>query len=228
MVLKKNKNIPDIITAGKDTVAVRMPNHPVTIELLQQIDFPLAAPSANPFNRISPTKAEHVAAYFDGKIPMVLDGGPCKKGIESTIVGFQNDTVVVYRLGSLAIEAIEKVVGPVQLNDKAKSAPTAPGMLAKHYSPKTKTILVDDVKSVLKNFPNERIGVLSLQQNYQAPQIEFAIQLSTTGNLEEAASKLYNALHLLDQKKLSLIIAERLPENGLGKSINDRLERASS
>jgi len=228
LILKKNENIPDVITAGKDTVAIRMPHHPVTIELLQQIDFPLAAPSANPFNRISPTNAQHVAAYFEGKIPMVLDGGSCKKGIESTIVGFDENNTIIYRLGSLSVEEIQKVIGPVILKDKAKSAPTAPGMLAKHYSPKTKTVLVENVSLAIKNYPEEQIGVLSLKDKFSGPTIKESCILSATGNLDEAASNLYNALHILDQQNLTLIIAERLPEQGLGISMNDRLERASS
>ncbi len=102
--------IPDLITAGKDTVAVRVPNHPVTLELLKQLPFPLAAPSANPFGSISPTKPEHVERYFKNDIEQVLDGGACKSGIESTIIGFENDEPIIYRLGALAIEDIEAVV----------------------------------------------------------------------------------------------------------------------
>ena len=110
LVLKKKEVIPDVITAGKDTVAVRIPNHPTTLELLKQLDFPLAAPSANPFNRISPTSAEHVESYFKNDIKMVLDGGTCTSGIESTIIGFENDEPIIYRLGALALEEIETVI----------------------------------------------------------------------------------------------------------------------
>ena len=103
LVLKKQATIPDIITAGKDTVAVRVPNHPLTLELLKQLPFPLAAPSANPFGSISPTKPEHVERYFKEAISQVLDGGACTNGIESTIIGFENDEPIIYRLGALAI-----------------------------------------------------------------------------------------------------------------------------
>ncbi|MCL4167966.1 UNVERIFIED_CONTAM: hypothetical protein GTU68_027340, partial [Idotea baltica] len=143
LVLKKQPTIPDLITAGKDTVAVRIPNHPVTLELLKQLPFPLAAPSANPFGSISPTKPEHVARYFKNSIEQVLDGGTCKNGIESTIIGFENDEPVIYRLGALAIEDIELVVGKVIIKNKKEENLDAPGMLERHYAPLTKTILTD-------------------------------------------------------------------------------------
>jgi L-threonylcarbamoyladenylate synthase len=228
LVLPKSKNIPDIITAGKDTVAVRIPNHPVTLDLLKQLDFPLAAPSANPFNRISPTKPEHVEGYFKNDIKMVLDGGICKNGLESTSIGFENDEPIIYRLGALAIEEIEKIVGKVALKNKKENKPDAPGMLAKHYSPRTKTILSTDVVSVIEKYQNKKIGILAYNSSYKSQNIDSEIILSLDGNLKEAASKLYNALHELDQMDLDIIIAEKLPENGLGNSINDRLFRASN
>ena len=110
LVLKKKASVPDLITAGKDTVAVRIPNHPVTLDLLKQLPFPIAAPSANPFNRISPTQSAHVESYFKNEIPMILEGGECDRGIESTIIGFENNEAIIYRMGSLALEAIEKVI----------------------------------------------------------------------------------------------------------------------
>ena len=227
LVLKKKSIIPDLITGGKDTVAVRIPNHPTTLELLNQLDFPLAAPSANPFNRISPTKAEHVESYFKDKIKMVLDGGACKSGIESTIIGFENGEPIIYRLGSTSIEAIEAVVGAIEIKNKKEVAPDAPGMLERHYAPKTKTILTSHLKEAVEANKNLRIGLLTYNDILNDDAIHFKIVLSEGKNLEEAASKLYDALHQLDQQDLDLIIAERLPDYGLGKSINDRLTRAT-
>lgn len=232
LVLKKKSIIPDIITAGKDTVAVRIPNHPLTLELLKKLDFPLAAPSANPFNRISPTTAKHVEDYFKKDIKMVLDGGACKSGIESTIIGFNDDKPVIYRLGSTPIEAIEAIVGNVEIKNstskdliKNSETPSAPGMLARHYAPKTKTVLVDDVLEAIKDHPEKRIGILSFKTELKKG--DFQITLSKKGDLKEAASKLYNALHQLDAQDLDIIIAERFPNSDLGKSINDRLTRAT-
>ncbi|WP_439152230.1 L-threonylcarbamoyladenylate synthase [Winogradskyella sp.] len=227
LVLKKKAVIPDVITAGKDTVAVRIPNHPVILELLNQLEFPLAAPSANPFNSISPTTAIHVETYFKDKIKMVLDGGPCKSGIESTIIGFENDEPIIYRLGSTSIEAIENVVGKVEIKNKKEIAPDAPGMLERHYAPTTKTILSDNIEDSILPYKNKRVGIITFKSSIINDTVEFQIALSKSGDLTEAASKLYNALHQLDALNLDIIIAEKFPDYGLGKSINDRLNRAT-
>lgn len=227
LILPKKSTVPDAVTAGKDTVAIRIPDHPVTLELLKQLPFPVAAPSANPFNRISPTKASHVNEYFEETIPMILEGGECNRGIESTIIGFENSKVIIYRLGSLELEKIEEIVGKVIVKNKKESAPNAPGMLAKHYAPKTKIILVDDVEESIRTFHTHSIGVLKLTGESEMNQVSKIELLSKSGNLTEAASNLYAALHNLDDANLDLIIAERFPNYGLGKTINDRLERAT-
>ncbi|MCL4131925.1 UNVERIFIED_CONTAM: hypothetical protein GTU68_059044 [Idotea baltica] len=227
LVLKKKAVIPDLITAGKDTVAVRIPNHATTLELLNALDFPLAAPSANPFGSISPTTAAHVEGYFKNDIEMVLDGGPCQKGIESTIIGFENDTPVIYRLGSTSVEAIEAIVGPLAIKNKKEVAPDAPGMLDRHYAPSTKTILTDSVSAMVKNYPNKRIGVLMFSNAIENAAISVQIILSKNKDMSEAASNLYSALHELDTQNLDVIITERFPDSDLGKSINDRLQRAT-
>lgn len=227
LVLKKKNTIPDVITAGKDTVAVRVPNHPITLELLNQLDFPLAAPSANPFSSISPTTAEHVETYFKDAINMVLDGGACTSGIESTIIGFENDEPIIYRLGSTAIEDIEAIVGNIEIKNTKEVAPEAPGMLERHYAPKTKTILTDNISTILNEYKGKRIGVITYKSEIDNTDIEVQIALSKTGNLSESASNLYDVLHQLDKMHLDVIIAEKLPDYGLGKSINDRLLRAT-
>ena len=235
LVLKKKAVIPNLITAGKDTVAVRVPNHPTTLELLRQLPFPLAAPSANPFSSISPTTAKHVEDYFKDHITMVLDGGACKSGIESTIIGFENEEPVIYRLGSTSIEAIEAIVGPVKIKNlvteqnlsQKEIAPDAPGMLERHYAPKTKIILTDDLNKSIKEHQDKKIGVLLYQKSIEDGVLSFQVTLSKKGDLAEAASHLYEALHQLDKQDIDLIIAEKFPDNGLGKSINDRLNRAT-
>ena len=226
LVLKKSKTIPDIITAGKDTVAVRIPNHPTTLALLKKLPFPLAAPSANPFGSISPTKPAHVENYFRNSIKMVLDGGSCANGIESTIIGFENEEPVIYRLGALALEEIEAVVGKISIKNKKEEKPDAPGMLARHYAPKTSTFLVDDVAAEIEKNKGKKMGVLVFKSSLNNENITEII-LSKNGSLQEAASRLYSAMHDLDSKNLDLIIAERFSEFGLGKSINDRLQRAT-
>lgn len=227
LVLKKKKEIPALITAGKSTVAVRVPNHPVTLDLLRQLDFPLAAPSANPFNRISPTTAKHVEDYFINDLKLVLDGGPCQSGIESTIIGFEKDEPIIYRLGSTPIEAIENVVGKISIKNKKEVAPDAPGMLERHYAPTTKTILTDNLQKAIQQYQGKRIGLLVYNDISNDDAVDYKIVLSEEKNLQEAASKLYDALHQLDRQNLDIIIAERLPDYDLGKSINDRLQRAT-
>lgn len=227
LVLKKKDSIPNLITAGKDTVAVRVPNHPLTLELLNQLPFPLAAPSANPFSSISPTTAQHVEAYFKDTIKMVLDGGPCKSGIESTIIGFDGDDPIIYRLGSTSIEDIEAIVGKIEIKNKKEVSPDAPGMLERHYAPKTKTVLTDTILEALRLYKNKRVGLITFQSEIENSNIEVQIALSKSGDLAESASNLYDVLHQLDKMHLDIIIAEKFPDYGLGKSINDRLERAT-
>lgn len=227
LLLKKKSVVPDVITAGKPTVGVRIPDHPMTLELLSKLAFPLAAPSANPFTSISPTSPIHVKEYFGEELSMVLDGGECKNGIESTIVGFEGDTPVIYRLGSISIEEIENIVGTVSLKNNEEKAPVAPGMMARHYAPKTKTFLVKDVLEFTSKYPNKKIAIITLDNSYSASNIIINKCLSQKGNLQEAASKLYATLHELDTMKIDMIVAQKFPNHGLGKSINDRLSRAT-
>lgn len=226
LVLKKGDNVPDLVTGGKDTVAIRIPDHPVTLALLEQLPFPIAAPSANPFNRISPTSAAHVTGYFHDALA-VLDGGSCKKGIESTIIGFDGEEPVLYRLGSISKESIEETVGEVRIQNKAKSAPNAPGMMKKHYAPTTKTYLTENAKEMASLMEGKKVGLLRFTGKSEDPKYDHIEVLSPSGDLAEATTNLYGALHRLDSMKLDMIIAERVPNIGLGLSINDRLERAT-
>ena len=227
LILKKQAAIPDLITAGSDTVGIRMPHHDLTLKLLKSLPFPVAAPSANPFTHISPTTAQHVKNYFGGALEMVLDGGDCKNGIESTIIGFENKEAVVYRLGSISLEDIRAVVGNVTLKNNKEKAPNAPGMLEKHYAPQTKTYLVENIASFIAQHPDQKIGLLLHMKELKEHEVAKTIYLTKTGDLKEAASKLYSAMHELDKLDLDLIVAQRFPDIELGKSINDRLERAT-
>jgi L-threonylcarbamoyladenylate synthase len=226
LVLKKQPHISDLVTAGKETVAIRMPNHPLTLELLQGLEFPLAAPSANPFGSISPTSAVHVSNYFNDELDVILDGGACEKGVESTIIGFENNQPILYRHGSISVEDIEAVVGKIKVVVNNDNKPDAPGMLSRHYAPMTDTFLTDDVKALIKSFSDKKIGLLLFKDEIKEGHIIHQEILSKTGNPDEAAKNLYAAMHRLDKSNLDVIIAERLPNKGLGKTVNDRLERA--
>ena len=226
LVLEKQDQIPNRITAGKPTVAVRVPNHPIALQLLESLNFPLAAPSANPFGSLSPTSAKHVALYFKEEINFILDGGPCFCGLESTIIGFENDKPILYRHGAISIEEIEKIVGPIKIKNQNSKNPSAPGMLTRHYAPKTQIQINDDISLALAQNPDKKIGVLSFKKNKKIKTEIHQEVLSISGDLNEASKNLYAALHRLDQMNLDLIISSFFPEKGLGKTINDRLKRA--
>ena len=227
LVLQKKSHISDLITSSKDTVAVRVPNHPVALALLNKLDFPIAAPSANPFGSISPTNAEHVFNYFGEAINVILDGGECEKGLESTIIGFENNNPILYRHGAISLEEIEKIVGKLIITTNSDNSPNAPGMLSRHYAPTTDTYLTNNIAELIKCFEGRKIGLLLFKNHLQNKNIFHQEILSKTGDFNEAAKNLYAAMHRLDQNKLDVILAERLPDKGLGKTINDKLERAT-
>jgi len=227
ILLKKKPHIPDLVTSGLDTVGIRCPDHVVTHSLLQQLAFPLAAPSANPFGYISPTKPEHVNDQLGDQIKYILDGGECPVGIESTIVGFENDQVIIYRLGGLSIERLEKIVGKVSVRLNTSSNPVAPGQLRSHYSPR-KNMVLGNLDELAATYHSKRVGVLSFQKLLREIEPHHQVCLSPSGNLDEAARHLFAALRKLDQLDIDIIIAESVPDVGLGKAINDRLRRASA
>ncbi len=227
LVLEKKANIPAIVTAGKSTVGIRVPNHPLTLKLLSDLDFPLAAPSANPFGYISPTTAEHVEKMLKGQISYVLDGGDCPAGVESTIIGFEDGEPILYRHGAIPLEEIEERIGKIKVVNKENVTPSAPGMLSQHYSPTTPFVLTGDVHLELAKYKNKKIGVIVLKLNRPIAKEHLVLELSKSANIEEAAKNLFAAMHQLDEAHLDVIIAQRMPESGVGVAINDRLERAA-
>lgn len=226
LVLPKDPRIADLVTAGLPTVAVRVPNHPVTLELLRSLDFPLAAPSANPFGYISPTAASHVAAQLGEAIPYILDGGECQIGIESTILGFQEGKPVVLRLGGLSLEAIESVIGKVPTILHSDSNPQAPGMLKSHYAPR-KPLYLATRDQVLVQVAKPGIGGLFFKYGDDLENLTDSLILSSNGDFREAAHHLFGYLRYLDTLPIREIWVEKLPDQDLGRAINDRLLRAS-
>jgi len=223
LLLRKRKIIPDLVTSGLDTVAIRIPQHPLALSLLKSLDFPLAAPSANPFGYISPTTALHVYEQLQGKIPFILDGGPANVGLESTIIGFDGEQPVLYRPGGLALEEIEKAIGEVKINAEENAQPLSPGMLKSHYAPRKK-LLFDKLESTLTG----KAGVIAF--NKYIPGIDEANQilLSPKGDIREAAKNLFSAMRQLDASDVEVIVAVKFPESGIGRAINDRLKRAGA
>ncbi|MGM9511114.1 L-threonylcarbamoyladenylate synthase [Larkinella sp. GY13] len=226
ILLPKKPIIPDLVTSGLENVAIRIPNHPMALKLLSLLDFPLAAPSANPFGYISPTTARHVADQLGDQIPYVLDGGSSNVGIESTIIGFVEGGPIVYRLGGMTLEKLEAIVGKVSVRSHSTSNPKAPGMLSSHYAPR-KPLFLKTPEQALATYQPERIGVLAFDAMTRLIPLENQQILSITGDVSEAAKNLFAALRALDQSNVDVIIAELLPETGLGRAVNDRLRRAA-
>jgi len=227
MILPKNQSVSQLVTANQANVAIRIPNHPVALNLLNHLDFPLVAPSANPFNRISPTTSEHVDAYFPSIY--TLEGGACQAGVESTIVGFEGDEVVLLRHGAISIEAIEAQVGRILNRTAASSDATLPGQHKKHYAPSCELIVTYEPLFMLSAIKQKKVGILWYKSvKIESIHVDVNLVLSPTGDLEIAAKNLFATLHTMDRMGLDVIIVERLPAHGLGVTINDRLDRAAT
>lgn len=221
-ILPKNQLIPDLVSSGHSTVGIRIPNHPLSLALLQQLDFPLAAPSANPFGYVSPTTAQHVLDQLGQSVAYVLDGGRCQVGLESTIIDLSGTEPRVLRLGGLSLEELEAFLGQKLAVQTSSSNPKAPGMLVKHYAPNVVLRWEDNAPEQLP----QNMGCL----RFSTPHAGFAANrqwiLSPKGDLAEAASRLFAVLREIDQAKPDLVLVERFPDTGLGRAINDRLKRA--
>jgi L-threonylcarbamoyladenylate synthase len=225
MVLPKRDIVPDIVTAGLDTVAVRLSTHPVFAEIVGELDEPLAAPSANRFGRISPTTAQHVLNELDGRIPLIIDGGPTEHGIESTIVAVQDSKTTILRRGPITHEQLSEFAEVASVTGTRRIY--APGQLPSHYAPTTPLRLIDKAEAFPRQ-KNRRVGLLAWSGDYRNSQAFAAVRnLSDDGDLREAAANLFRYLRDLDALGLDLIVAERIPSHGLGAAIMDRLERAS-
>ena len=227
LLLPKSQLVPDVLTASSPLVAIRVPNHPLTLELLKSLSFPLAAPSANPFGYISPTRAEHVEAQLGDKVSYILDGGPCVVGLESTIIDCSGEEAVIKRLGGISIHDVSQCLGYTPAVEiQSHSNPSSPGLLDQHYAPRKPLFLVDDVDAFCQEHQGKTIAYLSFGH---VPHLNgiFEMNLSPNADLKEAASNLFHFMRALDAFESDLIVAKPLPDQGLGKAINDRLFRAS-
>jgi L-threonylcarbamoyladenylate synthase len=224
LLLPKKSCIPDLTTSGLKEVGIRMPQHPLTLELLNSLPFPLAAPSANPFGYISPTSAEHVDQQLGNKIPYILNGGNCSVGIESTVLRVQHNEIEVLRLGGISIESLHRFSPNIHIQKHSTSSPASPGMLTSHYAPR-KPIYVGNIRELLHSFSSQTIGVLSFKEDFQVSAQRI---LSRSGNFAEAASNFFAFMRELDSLDIDVILAEYLPDENLGRAINDKLKRASA
>jgi len=222
LVLPKGDNVPDIITSGLSTVAVRMPHHETALKLIETSGTPIAAPSANKFSCLSPTEAKHVENQLGERIDMILDGGQCHIGVESTIVKVDEKGITLLRPGGISIEDIESRTGIKVSLRKNEDTTEAPGQLPFHYSPGKKLIIKDIIEEINNSWSYlffKKPGKLTLNENCRV--------LSADGDMEEAAANLFSFLHELDANNTEMIIAEKIPMEGLGRAIMDRLMKAS-
>ncbi|RLG69137.1 MAG: threonylcarbamoyl-AMP synthase [Methanobacteriota archaeon] len=224
LVLPKSRLVPYIVTAGLETVAIRMPSHPIALELIKRSETPIAAPSANLFGFLSPTTPEHVVEQLGEGVDMIIDGGRTPIGVESTIIDLSSSPeLTLLRPGGLPVEEIEKVLGRKVVVSTISKKPRSPGQLPKHYSPRTPLRILRNNK---KFESKGRIGLLAFKQPRRQGFFDVVEVLSPSGDLREAAYNLFSCLHRLDQAGLDLIYAEPVPETGLGRAIMDRLRKA--
>jgi L-threonylcarbamoyladenylate synthase len=224
MVLPKREIVPDIVTAGLETVAVRISAHPIFAEITQAFGKPLAAPSANRFGRISPTTAQHVLDELDGRIALIIDAGSTTHGIESTIVAFNGDRISILRRGPITSEQLSEF-GKIDIVTSAEKI-SAPGQFPSHYAPKTPLRLINDAKSFSPE-KNQRVALLAWGTVDEKMKFSAVRRLSEGQDLREAAANLFRYLRELDTLNLDFIAAERVPAQGLGAAILDRLSRAA-
>lgn len=224
MIFKKKEIVPDIVTSGLESVAVRMPANKFALEVIRNSTGAVAAPSANPFGYLSPTTAQHVIEQLGDSVDYIVDGGKCEVGVESTVIDMTKEIPVVLRPGGLDPYLIEEVIGEIEIFDRTTLNPTAPGQLPNHYAPRIPLEIVDDWKGkeIVKNS-----GYLSFEFPEGKLPFDAVEILSPCGSLVEAAANLFEALHRLDKSGVKKIYAQRVPDMGIGKAVNDRLYKAS-
>jgi L-threonylcarbamoyladenylate synthase len=228
IVLPRKSIIPEIVTAGLDTVAVRISAHPIFSKIIREFGGPLAAPSANRFGRVSPTTAQHVLDELDGRIPLIVDAGSTTHGIESTIIAVHDGEIDILRRGPITAEQLRSIGFQPRAHrqDADTTIVRAPGQSPTHYAPRTPLQLIDDAKSFSPD-KNQHVGLLAWNPVKSQKGFSVVRSLSNQQDLREAATKLFRYLRELDQSDLDLIVAERVPEVGLGAAIMDRLRRAA-
>ncbi len=225
LLFPKTDMVPDIVTAGLPNVVIRVPNHELTLQLLQEVKFPVAAPSANISNTVSPTSAERVQQNLGDKIEYILDGGPCTVGVESTIVSFVDDEVTILREGGISKEEIEAELGISVSYKKAKEV-TAPGQLKRHYATRKPLYVVDDIEEAMLSFRDKKVSAMLFEtKQIKANKVYL---LSHNYNLSEIAINLFEMMNKADEDNSEIILVERIKEEGIGKAIADRLRRAST
>lgn len=241
IIFKKGDFVPNITTAGLDTVAVRMPSHPVTFALIKEVDLPLAAPSANSSGFPSPTKAEHVYNDLNGKIPLIIDGGICNIGVESTVIEVKENKVNILRPGGVPKENIIKVLKNTHqiqtVDHRNVRSPKSPGMKYKHYAPHTPLWIIKsglkEIEQILKehNINNNKTLIIATEEaikNIETSKIEAEVyNMGSIKNLDLIAKQLFDLLRKSDHKEYELILIEEVPQKEIGEAVMNRLKKAA-
>jgi len=222
IILKKKEIVPDIVTAGLQTVGIRMPSHPVALGLLREFKKPIAAPSANPFGYMSPTKADHVARMLKNKFPLILDGGNSVFGIESTIISSKADEIYIHRHGATSVEDLSRITQHIH-EKKHNGTCESPGELPYHYAPIKPLKIINSVNEIAC----EQSSFLAYSRPQSIPKSRYVKILSEEGDIMEAAANFFSYLIDLDHEDVEIIYAESIPEIGIGKAMMDRLKKAS-
>jgi L-threonylcarbamoyladenylate synthase len=226
LVLPRQPSVPDLVTAGLDTVAVRVPDHPAARALIREAGTPLAAPSANPFGYVSPTTAAHVAEQLGEGVDLILDGGPCRVGVESTILGLTVEPPALLRPGAVSREDLESALGQALEVAGPTGRPTAPGQLARHYATRTPLRILTGPAGPASG--GGRVGLLAFARAPEGAPYAAVEVLAPDGRGTTAAANLFAALRRLDALGLDLLLAEPCPEAGIGRAIMDRLRRCAA
>ena len=222
LILPKKEIVSELITSGLKTVAVRMPKNKIALEIINKSSGGIVAPSANPFGYLSPTKALHVKEQLGDKVDLIIDGGTCDIGIESTVLDLTKDIPTILRPGLIDQKLIENIIGEVVTLNRKEKKPNAPGQFPMHYSPLTPLILIKEGVNIKNKENSAFLGFKKNRNGYKISKV-----LSSKGNLEEAANNLFCILHILDKEKIEAIYVEEIPDIGIGKAIKDRLYKAS-
>ncbi len=226
LVVPKKSSVPSIVTAGLGSVAIRIPAHPVALDLIRTSGRGIAAPSANPFGYVSPTEVQHVAEQLSESVDMILDGGPCAIGLESTILSLTGEIPCILRPGGTSVEDLASMLHSLDVRNEISKQPQAPGQLERHYATRTPLEIVEEGHEEMKN--SGRLGLLSLNPVSCRDRYEVVEILSDSGDMREAAANLFRSLRRMDVMKLDRIIARPVPEKGLGIAIMDRLRRCAA
>ncbi len=224
LILPKTEGVPEIVTAGKSSVGVRMPANAVAREFISTCGVPVAAPSANKFGMLSPTSAKHVEKQLGDKVNLILDGGESDVGVESTIIEYFEGKFFVLRYGGLPVEEIESTLGEKLIFKQNEISPNSPGQLKSHYAPRIPIYFFDEAQR--ENVNPEKTGLLLFKENPDYRNFASVKVLSPSGDLREASANLFKYLHEFENESVELILAEKIPQTGLGKAIMDRLQKA--